>query len=231
MNNNIFNVSYKGQIRSFELLNTIEFTSTRKRMTNVFKDPSTGEIIVMCKGADSIILPLLNEDQGKDLIDSTCQFMDDCAKEGLRTLLFAEKIMTEREYEKWLAEYNEAANSMVDRDDRIADAAAKLEFDFNLVGSTALEDRLQDEVPETIEHIRKAGIKLWVLTGDKIETAINIGYSCRLLDDGINQYLIDADNSHDVGIIIDEHTEKQEEYERSGDNSMKMGVIVSGAAL
>ena len=120
---------------------------------------------------------------------------------------------------------------MVDRDDRIADAAAKLEFDFNLVGSTALEDRLQDEVPETIEHIRKAGIKLWVLTGDKIETAINIGYSCRLLDDGINQYLIDADNSHDVGIIIDEHTEKQEEYERSGDNSMKMGVIVSGAAL
>ena len=72
-------------------------------MTNVFKDPSTGEIIVMCKGADSIILPLLNEDQGKDLIDSTCQFMDDCAKEGLRTLLFAEKIMTEREYEKWLA--------------------------------------------------------------------------------------------------------------------------------
>ena len=200
-------------------------------MTNVFKDPSTGEIIVMCKGADSIILPLLNEDQGKDLIDSTCQFMDDCAKEGLRTLLFAEKIMTEREYEKWLAEYNEAANSMVDRDDRIADAAAKLEFDFNLVGSTALEDRLQDEVPETIEHIRKAGIKLWVLTGDKIETAINIGYSCRLLDDGINQYLIDADNSHDVGIIIDEHTEKQEEYERSGDNSMKMGVIVSGAAL
>ena len=200
-------------------------------MTNVFKDPSTGEIIVMCKGADSIILPLLNEDQGKDLIDSTCQFMDDCAKEGLRTLLFAEKIMTEREYKKWLAEYNEAANSMVDRDDRIADAAAKLEFDFNLVGSTALEDRLQDEVPETIEHIRKAGIKLWVLTGDKIETAINIGYSCRLLDDGINQYLIDADNSHDVGIIIDEHTEKQEEYERSGDNSMKMGVIVSGAAL
>ena len=186
VDNNIFNISYKGEIRSFELLNTIEFTSTRKRMTNVFKDPSTGEIIVMCKGADSIILPLLNANQSNELIDCTNKFMDDCAKTGLRTLLFAEKILTEAEYEKWLVEYQNAANSMVERDDRIAEAAAKLEFDFNLVGSTALEDRLQDEVPETIEHIRRAGIKLWVLTGDKIETAINIGYSCRLLDDGIN---------------------------------------------
>ena len=76
--------------------------------------------------------------------------------------------------------------------------AAKLEKDFKLVGSTALEDKLQDGVPEAIEMIRKAGIKLWVLTGDKIETAINIGYSCRLLDDSIQQYIIDGVRSLEV---------------------------------
>ena len=67
-----------------------------------------------------------------------------------------------------------------------------------MAGSTAIEDKLQEGVPETIEHIKAAGIKLWVLTGDKIETAINIGYSCRLLDDSINQFIIDASKSLEV---------------------------------
>ena len=73
-----------------------------------------------------------------------------------------------------------------------------LEHDFELVGSTALEDKLQDGVPETIEMIKKAGVCLWVLTGDKLETAINIGYACRLLDASINQYVIDGIHSMDV---------------------------------
>ena len=64
--------------------------------------------------------------------------------------------------------------------------AEEIEQEFELVGSTAIEDKLQDGVPETIKMIRQAGIKLWVLTGDKIETAINIGYACHLLDDSIN---------------------------------------------
>ena len=67
-----------------------------------------------------------------------------------------------------------------------------------MAGSTAIEDKLQEGVPETIEHIKAAGIKLWVLTGDKIETAINIGYSWRLLDDSINQFIIDASKSLEV---------------------------------
>ena len=76
--------------------------------------------------------------------------------------------------------------------------AEELEKDFDLVGATAIEDKLQEGVPETIEHIKAAGIKLWVLTGDKIETAINIGYSCRLLDDSINQFIIDAAKPLDI---------------------------------
>lgn len=67
---------------------------------------------------------------------------------------------------------------MADKEERMAEISEELEHDFELVGSTAIEDRLQEKVPETIAFIKKAGIKLWVLTGDKIETAINIGYSC-----------------------------------------------------
>ena len=112
--------------------------------------------------------------------------MTNFAKEGLRTLLVVQKTLSEAEYAAWNADYQRAVNSLQDRDQKVDECSARLECDFDLVGSTALEDKLQDGVPETIEMIRQAGIKLWVLTGDKIETAINIGYACRLLDDSIN---------------------------------------------
>lgn len=96
--NNIFNVSFKGEeTRSYELLTTIEFNSTRKRMTSVFKDMQSGDIRVMCKGADSIILPLLKDRETPaiaELCNTTIDYMDNFAKEGLRTLLIAEKVLT-----------------------------------------------------------------------------------------------------------------------------------------
>jgi len=142
----------------------------------------------MCKGADSILLPLIKDAEVphvEQLINQTEDYMDTFAKEGLRTLLIIERTMDEDEYAAWSAEYTAALNSISDREAKVDKVAAKLEKDFKLVGSTALEDKLQDGVPDAIEMIRRAGIKLWVLTGDKIETAINIGYSCRLLDDNI----------------------------------------------
>lgn len=106
--------------------------------------------------------------------------------------------MSADDFASWHQQYQAALNSMVDRDDKIDRCAALIERDFSLVGSTGLEDKLQDGVPDAIEMIRKAGIKLWVLTGDKIETAINIAYACKLLDDDINQYMIDGVHSADV---------------------------------
>lgn len=167
-------------------------------MTTVFKDKQNGQVRVMCKGADSIILPLLkNKDSPavSELSQKTIGFMDKFACEGLRTLLIVEKIISQQEYDKWNAKYTDALNSLQDRDEKVAKIAEELEFDFDLVGSTALEDKLQNGVPETIEMIRSAGIKLWVLTGDKIETAINIGYSCKLLDDSLLQPIIDGERS------------------------------------
>ena len=106
--------------------------------------------------------------------------------------------MKEEDYTSWNELYQAALSSLSARDAKVEHCAKLLENDFDLIGSTGLEDKLQDGVPDTIEMIRKAGINLWVLTGDKIETAVNIGYSCKLLDDGINQYVIDGVRSEDV---------------------------------
>ena len=103
--------------------------------------------------------------------------MDAYAKEGLRTLLIASKEISEDEYAAWQAKYQKASTQL-NKEQAINKVAEELEVEFDLVGSTAIEDKLQDEVGKTIYDIKKAGIQLWVLTGDKVETAINIGHSC-----------------------------------------------------
>ena len=103
------------------------------------------------------------------------------ASEGLRTLVLGVKIMTEESTEEWLANFKEAATSIEDRDTKMTAVAYEVETGLHIVGATAIEDKLQDGVPETIAKLEKAGIKLWVLTGDKRETAIEIGYSTKVL--------------------------------------------------
>lgn len=157
----------------------IEFNSTRKRMTVIVRNPE-GKIVVMCKGADSIILPLLREDA--ENVDSTIKLLEMYSREGLRTLLIAQKEISEAEYAKWSYKYSQALIATFGREEKVAEVSEEIEHDFYLIGSTAIEDKLQDEVADTIEFMKKAGIKVWVLTGDKIETAINIGISCKLLN-------------------------------------------------
>jgi magnesium-transporting ATPase (P-type) len=103
------------------------------------------------------------------------------ASEGLRTLVLGVRILTERECDVWLAKYNTAATAIQNRDAKLTAVAQEIETKIHIVGSTAIEDKLQDGVPETIYNIARAGIKLWVLTGDKRETAIEIGYSTKVL--------------------------------------------------
>ncbi|CVK83595.1 related to ATPases [Fusarium mangiferae] len=117
--------------------------------------------------------------------------MDDFATEGLRTLLFAQKFITEQEYQAWKKIWDEATTSLSDRQQRIEDAGDMIEQSFDLVGATAIEDKLQKGVPETIERLRKANIKVWMLTGDKRETAINIAHSARICRPGSDLYILD----------------------------------------
>ena len=134
----------EGRIEKYKLLNLIEFDSTRKRMTSVFRD-QMGTIKVMCKGADSVLLPLLKKPEDPEisaLISKTNEYLDQYAKTGLRTLLIVEKTITDQEYEVWSLKYKNAAESLTDRDLKLEKVAEELERDFDLVGSTAIEDKL-----------------------------------------------------------------------------------------
>lgn len=104
--------------------------------------------------------------------------------------------MSEEEYVDWAKVYDAAASSIKDRDDAIAEASEQIEHSLRILGATALEDKLQEGVPEAIEMLHKAGIKLWILTGDKVQTAIEIGYSCNLLKQDMDVMILSA-TSHE----------------------------------
>ncbi|KAI5810829.1 hypothetical protein BZA77DRAFT_254260 [Pyronema omphalodes] len=175
-------VNVQGEEKEFEVLTTLEFNSARKRMSAIVRMPDTGKIFLFCKGADSIIYSRLRPGEQKDLRVATAQHLEVFAREGLRTLCIAQKELTEEEYLAWSKEHDIAAAAVHGREEKLEEVSDAIERDLTLLGGTAIEDRLQDGVPDTIALLAEAGIKLWVLTGDKVETAINIGFSCNLLD-------------------------------------------------
>jgi magnesium-transporting ATPase (P-type) len=133
-------------------------------------------VMIVCKGADSIINARLQRDQ--PWIKETNEDLERYAEVGLRTLLIAYKYVDDLFYDKWVLKFKEAESSTQGRERLIGKCAEEIETDFLLAGCSAIEDKLQDDVGATIKDIRRAGIKVWVLTGDKVETAINIGQSC-----------------------------------------------------
>lgn len=170
-----------GEQRSYTVLNILEFNSSRKRMSAIIRMPD-GTIRLFCKGADSIIYSRLARGKQQDLRKATADHLEMFAREGLRTLCVADRRLSEEEYQEWSKEHDIAAAALTERDEKLDRVASQIEQDLMLIGGTAIEDRLQDGVPDTISLLAHAGIKLWVLTGDKVETAINIGFSCNLLD-------------------------------------------------
>lgn len=187
----IVNDRNSGVRHKYKLLNVCEFTSTRKRMSVIMRDPN-GKVLLMCKGADSVILERLsNESLKSNVVRKTQKYVDEYAQEGLRTLFLAEKEIPENIYQQWNKESQEAKLVIDNREAKVAAVDEKIEVDMELIGSTAIEDRLQDKVADTIQFMKNAGIKVWVLTGDKIETAMNIGVSAGLLDSTMSQYIID----------------------------------------
>ncbi|XP_048511424.1 probable phospholipid-transporting ATPase IA isoform X3 [Athalia rosae] len=175
-----------GERQCYEILNVIEFTSARKRMSVIVRTPE-GQIKLFCKGADSVIYERLatrttnNREDGADFREITLNHLETFATEGLRTLCFAVADIPESLYQRWRETYHKAATTIEDRENKLEYAANLIENNLTLLGATAIEDQLQDQVPETIESLIQADINVWVLTGDKQETAINIGYSCRLI--------------------------------------------------
>lgn len=150
-------------------------------MSSIVRMPD-GSIRLLCKGADSVIYSRLAPGQQQELRKSTAEQLEQFAREGLRTLCIAERKISEKEYQAFSKEHDIAAAALTERDEKLEEVANEIEQNLMLIGGTAIEDKLQDGVPDTIALLARAGIKLWVLTGDKVETAINIGFSCNLLN-------------------------------------------------
>ena len=205
-----------------KILNVLEFNSDRKRMSVVVSLPN-GTYRLLCKGADTILLPLLVQ---TPCIDPTYLHLEEFATEGLRTLVLAQKDLSAQEYSDWNAEYSAAMRDILNREKRVAAVSEKIERDMVLIGATAIEDRLQDKVPESIKRLREAGIKVWVLTGDKIETAVNIGYSCNLLSNTMTRVTVDSASSHGVKDQLEEGL-----VTCKNDPQGEHALIISGEAL
>lgn len=178
-------VNVMGQDTTYTVLNNLEFNSSRKRMSSIVR-MSDGRIFLFCKGADSVIYSRLKRGEQAQLRKSTAEHLEMFAREGLRTLCIAQKEISEEEYQAWNKDHDLAITALVDRDEKLEVVSDAIEKDLTLLGGTAIEDRLQDGVPDTIALLGEAGIKLWVLTGDKVETAINIGFSCNLLNNDMD---------------------------------------------
>jgi len=192
----------KNEIREFELLHTLEFNSTRKRMSIILKDLSTNELILLTKGADSVLQTRLSKEDDLDKINKTFSNLEAYATAGLRTLVLAKKILIPEEFELWAKKYFKASASIQNREVNMMSLQNEMEQDLELVAASAIEDKLQDQVGLTIKSLKKAGIKIWVLTGDKLETAINIGYSCKLLTDDQEKIIIDGREESEVDANI-----------------------------
>lgn len=195
-----------GQNRTYTVLNTLEFNSTRKRMSAIIRMPD-GRIKLFCKGADSMIYSRLQKGVQQPLRKATAEHLETFAREGLRTLCVAERDLNEEEYQEWSRQHDLAAQAIQDRDERLEEVSDRIERELMLLGGTAIEDKLQDGVPDTIALLGEAGIKLWVLTGDKVETAINIGFSCNLLSNEMDLIVFNVDEGdhHMAAETLDKH--------------------------
>ncbi|XP_077014989.1 phospholipid-transporting ATPase IB-like isoform X3 [Tamandua tetradactyla] len=193
-----------GEEQTFEILHVLEFSSNRKRMSIIARTP-TGQLRLYCKGADSVICERLSEDSL--FVQETLTHLGHFAAEGLRTLCIAYTDLNEKEYQEWLKEYKKASTVLQDRIKTLEECYEGIEKEFLLLGATAIEDRLQARVPETITSLLKANIRIWVLTGDKQETAINIAHSCKLISGQMPRIQLNANSFEATQQAINQNCE------------------------
>lgn len=213
----------------YELLAVCEFNSTRKRMSTIYRCPD-GKVRVYCKGADTVILERLHADNPD--VEATLQHLEEYASEGLRTLCLAMREVPEDEYQQWIQIHENAATTVGgNREEELDKASELIERDFFLLGATAIEDRLQDGVPETIHTLQQAGIKVWVLTGDRQETAINIGMSCKLISEDMSLLIVNEESAAATKEDLSKKLQAVQSQLASGGEIEQLALIIDGKSL
>lgn len=167
----------KDSIKSFSIKAVIEFTSDRKRMSVVVQDDESGNIFIVTKGADSAIFPRCSNSTIRGEAS-----VEEFSLHGLRTLCFATRQIGKEEFEDWIGKWNSALNTFgPNRQTAIDSTADLIESNLQFIGVSGIEDRLQQGVPQAISTLLRANIKIWILTGDRAETATNTAYLCGLI--------------------------------------------------
>nr|XP_022336878.1 probable phospholipid-transporting ATPase IF isoform X7 [Crassostrea virginica]XP_022336879.1 probable phospholipid-transporting ATPase IF isoform X7 [Crassostrea virginica] len=219
-------VTFHGEMRRYKLLHVLEFDATRKRMSVIIQKEND-EIVLLCKGAETAVLKIGISGE----IDKTNQHIHDYAVLGLRTLALGKRVFSSSEYESVDRMLTEARNAMENREDKLNEAFQAIEKDLHIMGATAVEDRLQDGVPETITTLRRAGIKVWVLTGDKEETAVNISYSAGHIHDGMEELRVTKVTCTDHTKCGEEITKNIHRCASRSSSSQQFVLIVDGFSL
>lgn len=181
------------------------------------------------KGADSIIMERLDSSVDQPFMNEYEKRLNEYSVQGLRTLLFAVRVLDDQEYESISTKLNEIA-LMKDAKEERKKYVDTIEIGFMAVGMTAVEDKLQDKVPECIANFIESNIKVWMLTGDKLETAENIGYSCSLVQRDFHKFYIRVKSDYqkkadDLAEWLDRRDKGDSEY------SKKLCVLIEGSAL
>ncbi|XP_072353195.1 phospholipid-transporting ATPase ID [Scyliorhinus torazame] len=205
-----------GETKIYELLSILDFDNVRKRMSVIVRHPDK-KLYLYCKGADTIVFERLNS-SSQQLRDITTSHLDEFAGDGLRTLALAYKELDEESFDNWQKRYQEASIALENRDEQLSELYEEIEKDLKLLGATAVEDKLQDGVPQTIQTLSKANIKIWVLTGDKQETAVNIGYACNMLHEDMNKiFIIEGSSAEEVRVELRKASATMKERDQAED--------------
>ena len=213
----------------------LAFSSERKRMSVIYRT-SKGKIVLMTKGADQVMWPRISQADSNH-VTSTKNHLREMGMSGYRTLVLAYKELSETEFNDWHSQYKKATLDMENRTLALQKVAESIERDLVLLGATAVEDKLQDGVPECISMLLEAGLHLWVLTGDKLETSLSIALSSMLLKDTMpvvifrDDMLIDSDSeiaNKKNNEIIESKLVEAIDYV---DNELKLGLVIEGGAL
>ncbi|BFU24442.1 phospholipid-transporting P-type ATPase, putative [Entamoeba histolytica HM-3:IMSS] len=216
-----------GEHQQFKLICQIEFTSSRKRMSVLVE--RDGLYILYCKGADNVITQLL-DDSSKELVKISQIHANNFASEGLRTLFIARRIFTPEEILQWKQKFDSIDPLANDIKRQQMELYEQLENHLELIGVTAIEDQLQEDVPSTISMLREAGLKIWVITGDKMETAISVGLNCRLFISG--QKMIYFNHTSELEFVehLDQELEELYSSKEIIDNSLNqnqtLGIVI-----
>ena len=222
--------STRRESNRYQLQNVIEFNSTRKRMSVVVRELfGQQRLLLMCKGADNVIAERLAAGQD-EVLRQTNEHVSRYAQAGLRTLFISQRVLDEQWYATWNAKYHQASTALDNREAMLAEVCVEIEKELGLLGATAIEDKLQEGVPETIANLSESGIKIWVLTGDKKDTAINIGFSSQLLQPSYKLIVIDAADWHETQLQMRDALDR---FIRSPDRSPDtiFALVIEGQTL